>query len=46
MTMSHLDGYKLAYRYAPIADVLEEGWPRIIEASLLHLFIDKFGTLC
>lgn len=41
----YLNDYELAYRYARIVDDQEEDWPRIVEASLLHLFIDKFGAL-
>jgi hypothetical protein len=37
----YLDSYELAYRYALIANDLEEDWPRIVEASLLY----KYGTL-
>lgn len=38
------DDYHLVYRFAPIVDG-DEDWPRITEASLLHLFYAQFGKL-
>lgn len=40
-----IDNYDLAYRYERIFDDDEQDWPKIAEASLLSLFIEKFGDL-
>ncbi len=39
-----IKNYELAYRYALIVDD-DDNWPRIAEASLLHLFLGQFGKL-
>ena len=41
----YLRQYDLAYRYALIVDNLDNDWSRVVEASLLHLFSEKFGML-
>lgn len=41
----YLSNHNLAYRYDRIADDLEDDWSRIVEASLLHFFVQKFGAL-
>lgn len=40
----YVDNFRLAFRYAFVADDWED-WPKITEASLLHLFNEQFGDL-
>lgn len=40
----YIEYHPLVFRYAFITDE-EEDWPRITEASLLHLFKEQFGDL-
>lgn len=41
----YLDKYELAYRYDRIVDTDVVDWPKTVEASLLHLFENQFGTI-